>query len=167
MHKSQTFGIKNFPDYPETFLNIRKFSRRSGNFPVQFQGLRAKTFRTRKNFLDGNATMPRWFLRLCPSVWQNHNNPHLSKAVLYINAIYNSCVPSMLVQLLLLTQIILSYFPPSSLLRKVRVGFWIFKCTVTVFFRLGDILPQDILPQRTKCPETKCPKDILPQLTWK
>ena len=54
-----------YSDYPETFRTIRKFSRRSGNFPVQFQGLRAKTFRTRKNFPDGNATMPRWFLGLC------------------------------------------------------------------------------------------------------
>ena len=47
-------------DYPETFQAIRKLSGSSGKYP----GLRAKTFRTRKNFLDGNATMPRWFLGL-------------------------------------------------------------------------------------------------------
>ena len=54
----------NFPDNPENFQTIWKFSRRSGNFPVQFQGLRAKTFRTRKNFPDGNATLPPRFLGL-------------------------------------------------------------------------------------------------------
>ena len=31
---------------------------------MQFQGLHAKSFRTRKNSPDGNATMPRWFLCL-------------------------------------------------------------------------------------------------------
>ena len=54
-----------FLDNPETFQLIWKLSRPYGNFPVQFQWLRAKTFRTRKNFPDGNATMPRWFLCLC------------------------------------------------------------------------------------------------------
>ena len=54
----------NFLYHPENIQPIRKLSKGSGNFPVQFQGLRAKTFRTRKNFPDGNATMPRWFLRL-------------------------------------------------------------------------------------------------------
>ena len=53
-----------FLDNPETFQLIWKLSRPYGNFPVQFQWLRAKTFRTRKNFPDGNATMPRWFLCL-------------------------------------------------------------------------------------------------------
>ena len=56
----------NFPDHPETFQTIRKLSRPSGNFPVQFQGLQAKTLRMRKNFPNGNARMPRWFLCLCP-----------------------------------------------------------------------------------------------------
>ena len=37
---------KNFPDNPETFQTIWKLSRRSGSFPVQFQGIRAKTFRS-------------------------------------------------------------------------------------------------------------------------
>ena len=55
----------NFLYHPENIQPIRKLSKGSGNFPVQFQGLRAKTFRTRKNFPDGNATMPRWFLGLC------------------------------------------------------------------------------------------------------
>ena len=57
-----------YPDYPETFWTIRKFSRRYGNFPVQFQGLRAKTFRTRKNFPGGNATLPPRFLASAPAV---------------------------------------------------------------------------------------------------
>ena len=35
----------NFPDHPENIQPIRKLSKGSGNFPVQFQGLRAKTFR--------------------------------------------------------------------------------------------------------------------------
>ena len=52
----------NLPDHPENIQTIWKFCRQSTNFPVHFQGLRAKTFRTRKNFPDGNATMPRWFL---------------------------------------------------------------------------------------------------------
>ena len=58
---------QNFPEYPETFQTIRKLSRPYRNFPVQFQGFRAKTFWTRKNFPDGNATMPRRFLCLCNS----------------------------------------------------------------------------------------------------
>ena len=62
----------NFSGCPETFQIIRKLPRRklfrpSGNIPVQFQGLRAKTFRMRKNFPDGNATMPLWFLCLRPA----------------------------------------------------------------------------------------------------
>ena len=36
---------RNFPDHPENIQTIWKFSSRSENFPVQFQGLRAKTFR--------------------------------------------------------------------------------------------------------------------------
>ena len=56
---------RHFQEYPEPLLIIGKLSRPSGNFPVPFQGLRAKTFRTRKNFPHGNAMMPRWFLCLC------------------------------------------------------------------------------------------------------
>ena len=55
----------NFLYHPENIQPIRKLSKGSGNFPVQFQGLRAKTFRTRKNFPGGNATLPPRFLRLC------------------------------------------------------------------------------------------------------
>ena len=58
----------NFPDYQETFQTIRKLSRPSRNFPVKCQGLRAKTFPTRKNFPDGIATMSQWFLCL----WGEH-----------------------------------------------------------------------------------------------
>ena len=54
----------NFPGYLENIQTIWKFSRPSGNFPVQIQGLRAKTFRTRKNFPGGNATLPPRFLGL-------------------------------------------------------------------------------------------------------
>ena len=54
-----------YSDYLKTFRTIQKFSKHSGNLQLQFQGLRAKTFRTRKNFPDGNAMMPRWFLGLC------------------------------------------------------------------------------------------------------
>ena len=43
---------RHFQDYPKTLLIIEKLSRPSGNFPVPFQRLRAKTFRTRKNFID-------------------------------------------------------------------------------------------------------------------
>ena len=55
----------NFPDNPENIQTIWKFFKWSRNFPVQFQGSRAKTFRTRKNFPDGNATLPPRFLGLC------------------------------------------------------------------------------------------------------
>merc|ERR1711902_199717 len=41
-----------FPDNPEKIQTIWKFSKGSGNFSVQFYGLHAKTFRTRKNFPD-------------------------------------------------------------------------------------------------------------------
>ena len=46
----------NFPGYPETFKAIRK-------------GLRAKTFRTRKNFPGSNATLLPRFLRLWLWIW--------------------------------------------------------------------------------------------------
>ena len=45
--------FRNFPDYPETFQTIWKLP--------SAQGLRAKTFGTRKNFPEGNATMPPGF----------------------------------------------------------------------------------------------------------
>ena len=70
-----------YPAYPETFQAIRKLSGQFGkypdyletfqrvrNSPLQFQGIRAKTFRTRKNFPGGNATLPSRFLRLCPTL---------------------------------------------------------------------------------------------------
>ena len=55
----------NFTDNLETFQTIWKLSRWSRNFPAQFQRLCAQNFQTHKNFPDGNATMPRWFLGLC------------------------------------------------------------------------------------------------------
>ena len=69
----------NFPDNPENIQTIWKFSKGSGNFPVQFQGLRAKTFRTRKNFPDGNATLPPRFLGLCSNLEQTVANTILSR----------------------------------------------------------------------------------------
>ena len=51
----------NFPDHPETFQTIGKLSRWSENFR-EHRGLRAKSFRTCKNFLVGNTdTMTRFF----------------------------------------------------------------------------------------------------------
>ena len=57
-----------FPDHLQAFQTIRQISRPSGNFPdhpetfqCSFKGC-AKTFRTRKNFPDGNATLPSRFL---------------------------------------------------------------------------------------------------------
>ena len=81
--------------FQSTFQAIRKFSgsiyKGSGNFPVQFQGLRAKTFRTRKNFPDGNATMPRWFLCL----WSTLPTPNCSELTPITNSqhplYYNYC----------------------------------------------------------------------------
>ena len=71
----ETFQIPDFPGYPETLRTIPKISRPSGNFPdypETFQTIRklpcAISWVTRKNFPDGNATMPRWFLCL----WQTY-----------------------------------------------------------------------------------------------
>ena len=74
----------NFLYHPENIQPIRKLSKGSGNFPVQFQGLRAKTFRTRKNFPDGNATLPPRFLRLCPPYGQPDR-----KKIAFFNDFFN------------------------------------------------------------------------------
>merc|ERR1712107_686246 len=61
-----------YPAYPETFQAIWKLSGPSGKYPDYldiFQTVRklpsAISWVTRKNFLDGNATMPPMFLGLC------------------------------------------------------------------------------------------------------
>ena len=86
----QTLQIsENFLDHTETFQTIRKLPRPSGNFSVQFQGLRTKTFWTRKNFprcLD--ATMVFVPLtancdqyQLCAPLTQNHRGALVRKVL--------------------------------------------------------------------------------------
>ena len=59
----------NFPDNSENIQTIRKFSKGPRNSPLQFQGLRAKTFWTRKNLPDGNASLLPRFLGLWPKLF--------------------------------------------------------------------------------------------------
>jgi len=55
----------NFPDHPETFQTFWKLSRPSKTSQCNFKGYAQNISGRKKNFPDGNATMPRWFLCLC------------------------------------------------------------------------------------------------------
>ena len=67
----------NFPDYPENiqilrkFQTIQKLSRQTGSFPVQFQGIRAKTFRSamsiRRQGFSASVVLFIWALVI--SIW--------------------------------------------------------------------------------------------------
>ena len=54
----------NFLDHPENIQTIWKFCRRSAPSQCIFKGCAQKPSMC-KNFPDGNATLPRWFLGLC------------------------------------------------------------------------------------------------------
>ena len=56
---------RKYPDYLEIFQTVRKLPGAISRVTPKKLSGRAKTFRTRKNFPDGNATLPPRFLGLC------------------------------------------------------------------------------------------------------